>query len=120
MIHLIMEIEDAVPGNIADERLVYNTLLAAVRATGSLVCGAIKHEFYPIGFSAAVLIGESHATVHTWPTHGAETRPSGALVDYFTCSKAPRANLFIAAWEEAGFKIKRQEVVERLEDAEQE
>lgn len=118
MLHLVMELEDGAVGKIADERLVYNTLLEAVGATGSLVCQSVRHERHPIGFSAAVLMAESHATIHTWPSYALEDGKGGALVDYFTGSKTPRANLFVAAWEAAGYVVKRQQIVPRLEEEE--
>ncbi|MBV6458338.1 MAG: S-adenosylmethionine decarboxylase proenzyme [Fimbriimonadaceae bacterium] len=37
------------------------------------------HEFKPYGVSGAVIIQESHYTIHTWPEHGY------AAVDLFYC-----------------------------------
>ncbi len=37
------------------------------------------HEFEPFGVSGAVIIQESHYTIHTWPEHGY------AAVDLFYC-----------------------------------
>lgn len=111
MIHLIMEIEDSDKASIGDERSVYNTLLEAVQATGAKVCGTLKHEFSPIGFSAVVLIGSSHASIHTWP--GDKIARSKALIDYFSCSPTPRVNMFVEIWKLAGFVVMKKEVIER-------
>ncbi len=34
---------------------------------GITILGTLKHDFPGGGFSGLVLIGESHAAIHTWP-----------------------------------------------------
>jgi len=94
-------------GDVADERKTFHTLLDACHKANARVCGTSKHEFYPRGFSAIVLISESHASVHTWPESNV------ALVDFFTCANPTGFDNFIEAWEDAGYTIATKEVLNR-------
>jgi len=51
---------------------------AAVQSDATVVAQSF-HEFKPYGVSGAVIIQESHYTIHTWPEHGY------AAVDLFYC-----------------------------------
>ena len=51
---------------------------AAVQSEATVVAQSF-HEFKPYGVSGAVIIQESHYTIHTWPEHGY------AAVDLFYC-----------------------------------
>lgn len=51
---------------------------AAVESKATVVAQSF-HEFKPYGVSGAVIIQESHYTIHTWPEHGY------AAVDLFYC-----------------------------------
>jgi len=66
--------------------MVYHKLLEAANMMGLSVLGAAKHEFYPQGLTAVVLLSESHISIHTYPEQGY------AYVDAFTCGDVdPRA-----------------------------
>lgn len=54
---------------------------AARRANATIVTEEF-HKFNPWGVSGAVIIMESHLTIHTWPEYGY------AAVDIFTCGKS--------------------------------
>ncbi len=51
---------------------------AAIESEATVVAESF-HEFKPWGVSGAVIIQESHYTIHTWPEHGY------AAVDLFYC-----------------------------------
>jgi S-adenosylmethionine decarboxylase len=51
---------------------------AAIEAKATIV-QSVFHMFNPWGVSGAVVIQESHLTIHTWPEYGY------AAVDLFTC-----------------------------------
>lgn len=51
---------------------------AAVRSNATIV-NSCFHKFNPYGVSGAVIIKESHLTIHTWPEYGY------ASVDLYTC-----------------------------------
>lgn len=65
----MLEREDYVGGAMRD---------AAVESKATVVEQSF-HEFKPYGVSGAVIIQESHYTIHTWPEHGY------AAVDLFYC-----------------------------------
>jgi S-adenosylmethionine decarboxylase len=57
----------------------------AVEASGATILGQIDHIFSndndptSHGYTSAFILSESHATIHTYPEHGA------CFVDLFTC-----------------------------------
>ncbi|OCL27235.1 S-adenosylmethionine decarboxylase proenzyme [Orenia metallireducens] len=51
---------------------------AAIEAKATIV-QSVFHHFNPWGVSGAVVISESHLTIHTWPEY------NYAAVDLFTC-----------------------------------
>jgi len=53
---------------------------AAIKANATIV-QSVFHLFNPWGVSGAVVIQESHLTIHTWPEYGY------AAVDLFTCGE---------------------------------
>ena len=67
--------------DFSDSNKVYNMLLLATNAAGMSVLQASKHEFYPQGLTAALLLAESHVTIHTYPENGV------AYVDCFSCGE---------------------------------
>jgi len=54
-------------GEFNDNLKTYNYLLLAAHKAGMTVLQATKHEFYPQGLTAAILLAESHLTIHTYP-----------------------------------------------------
>lgn len=52
---------------------------AAALETGAHIVDSVFHHFNPHGVSGAVIISESHLTIHTWPEYGY------ASVDVYTC-----------------------------------
>jgi len=67
--------------DFSDNNKVYNMLLLATNSAGMSVLQASKHEFYPQGLTAALLLAESHVTIHTYPEE------SIAYVDCFSCGE---------------------------------
>jgi S-adenosylmethionine decarboxylase len=59
-----------VDGDCADVVQVWHGFLEVVNRLGLTVLGTVRHEFPGGGFSGLVLLGESHAAIHTWPEHG--------------------------------------------------
>ena len=51
----------------------------AAKKAGATVVNSVFHLFNPWGVSGAVIISESHLTIHTWPEYGY------AALDLFTC-----------------------------------
>ena len=82
-----------------NDRLLYNTLLKAVHKAGCFVVATAKHNFNPVGHSSVVIIGESHAAVHSTPENDL------VFVTYISCADDPHFEAFEETWENAGFKI---------------
>lgn len=77
--HLLIELYGCDKKSLELESTVAKTMkLAAVESEATVVTDSF-HEFQPYGVSGAVIIQESHYTIHTWPEHGY------AAVDLFYC-----------------------------------
>ena len=62
-----------------DVAFIKQAMLTAARDSGATVVSDTFHHFSPHGVSGAVIIAESHLSIHTWPEYGY------AAVDLFTC-----------------------------------
>jgi len=78
--HLLVELYGCDPKTLEQELLVREAMVEAARQSDASVVTDSFHEFKPFGVSGAVIIQESHFTIHTWPEHGY------AAVDLFYCS----------------------------------
>jgi S-adenosylmethionine decarboxylase len=58
---------------------IEEVLVGAAAAMRATVVSVHFHQFNPHGVSGAVVISESHLTIHTWPEYGY------AALDVFTC-----------------------------------
>jgi len=85
--HLLLELKDCNREVLDDLALLQNVLVSAAEEAGATVLAKHFHHFAPQGVSGAVLIAESHLTVHTWPEHGY------AALDIFTCGDKVNAEL---------------------------
>jgi len=59
-----------------------NTGKSAVEASGATLLNYVKHTFPQGGVTLLLLLAESHASIHTYPEHGA------CFVDLFTCGRS--------------------------------
>lgn len=62
-----------------DVEVISAALMEAARRAGATIVSQAFHHFSPHGVSGAVIIAESHLSIHTWPEYGY------AAVDLFTC-----------------------------------
>jgi len=77
--HLLVEMYGCPENTLATEKVVGVAMKdAAVESEATVVTDSF-HEFKPYGVSGAVIIQESHYTIHTWPEHGY------AAIDLFYC-----------------------------------
>ena len=53
----------------------------AAKATGATVINSCSYVFEPQGLALALLLSESHATIHTYPEYDA------CFIDIFTCGE---------------------------------
>ena len=77
--HLIAEFYGSRCGRLDDVTWIEERMLAAAELIGATVKGWSFHRFEPNGVSGAVVIAESHLSIHTWPEKGY------AAIDIFTC-----------------------------------
>ena len=77
--HLLVELNNCDHKILNDINFIKEVMLAAANASGATVLGESFHQFSPQGVSGALIIAESHLTIHTWPEHGY------AGADIFTC-----------------------------------
>lgn len=77
--HLLVELFDCDGDSLKKEVGVGTAMRDAADASEATVVAESFHEFKPYGVSGAVIIQESHYTIHTWPEHGY------AAVDLFYC-----------------------------------
>lgn len=85
--HLLLELKDCNREVLDDLSFLQNTLIFAAETAGATVLKEYFHQFAPHGVSGAVIIAESHLTLHTWPEHGY------AAVDIFTCGDTVQTEL---------------------------
>jgi S-adenosylmethionine decarboxylase proenzyme len=78
---LIAEFYDCPVHLLNDKDFIERAMNDAARDCGATIVNSVFHLFNPHGVSGAVIIAESHLTIHTWPEHGY------AAVDVFTCGE---------------------------------
>ena len=86
--HFIASYLDCDVVAIKDNEGLKNVLLAAAKASKATVLDYVDYEFTPHGLTMAILLSESHATIHTYPEHRA------CFVDLFTCGENCSSELF--------------------------
>ncbi len=77
--HILVDIFDAPADLLNDERFLVDLFEGVARKTGAAVLNVYSHHFEPYGVSCAVIIAESHFSIHTWPEH------AYAALDFFSC-----------------------------------
>ena len=77
--HLLIELFDCDGAALEQEASVGTAMREAAVESKATVVAESFHEFKPWGVSGAVIIQESHYTIHTWPEHGY------AAIDLFYC-----------------------------------
>ncbi len=78
--HLLVEFYGCDSVVLERQEKVEEAMVEAAQKSNASVVTSSFHEFKPFGVSGAVIIQESHYTIHTWP----ENRY--AAVDLFYCS----------------------------------
>ena len=68
---LVKTVEVELTGDFTDSVVVWQGFLECVNSLPDItVLATLKHDFPGGGFSGVVIIGESHAAIHTWPELG--------------------------------------------------
>jgi S-adenosylmethionine decarboxylase len=77
--HLLIELFGCKAVSIEREDTVGDAMIEAAKVSEATIVDDCFKEFKPYGVSGAVIIQESHYTIHTWPEH------RYAAVDLFYC-----------------------------------
>lgn len=77
--HILVEYYNCNENILNDHKLIEKLMVEAAIKAKATVVESVFHMFNPYGVSGAVVISESHLTIHTWPEYGY------ASVDLFTC-----------------------------------
>ncbi|MBM3886477.1 polyamine aminopropyltransferase [Candidatus Dependentiae bacterium] len=78
--HLIIDLSGCNPEKIKQVTQVESILLEAAQAARATVVASKFHQFNPVGVSGALVLAESHLTIHTWPEVDGY-----CAIDIFTC-----------------------------------
>jgi S-adenosylmethionine decarboxylase len=98
--HLLVELYGCDGSTLELEETVGSAMREAAVESEATVVAQSFHEFKPYGVSGAVIIQESHYTIHTWPEHGY------AAVDLFYCGGTVKVHKAVEVLEKR-FKPKR-------------
>ncbi|NLK62041.1 MAG: S-adenosylmethionine decarboxylase proenzyme [Fusobacteria bacterium] len=77
--HILVEYYNCNKEILKDHNLIEQHMKQAAIEAKATIVQSVFHHFNPWGVSGAVIIAESHLTIHTWPEYGY------AAVDLFTC-----------------------------------
>ncbi|WP_010093766.1 adenosylmethionine decarboxylase [Ornithinibacillus scapharcae] len=77
--HVLIEFYGCPSDIIENNALIEKFMNEAADYSGATIVDSVFHHFNPYGVSGAVIIAESHLTIHTWPEYGY------ASVDVYTC-----------------------------------
>lgn len=78
-IHILVEYYNCNKEILKNVEIIEQSMLTAAKESKATIVESVFHQFNPWGVSGAVIIAESHLTIHTWPEH------AYAAVDLFTC-----------------------------------
>ena len=77
--HILVEYYNCNEDTLRNHEEIEKLMNKAAEISGATIVTSTFHHFNPWGVSGAVIISESHLTIHTWPEFGY------AAVDLFTC-----------------------------------
>ena len=89
--HVLIEFYGCPKNIIEDNKLIEKLMNEAADYSGATIVESCFHHFNPYGVSGAVIIAESHLTIHTWPEYGF------ASVDVYTCGDS------VSPWKAADY-----------------
>ncbi|MGG7177319.1 adenosylmethionine decarboxylase [Clostridium paraputrificum] len=80
--HILVEFYNCDCDILGDHNEIEEYMCEAARKAKATIVTSCFHKFNPWGVSGAVIIQESHLTIHTWPEYGY------ASVDLYTCGES--------------------------------
>jgi S-adenosylmethionine/arginine decarboxylase-like enzyme len=99
---LVKTITAEVFGDVSDNVLLWQRFIECCNGLpGITVINSTSHTFPGGGFTGLILLGESHAAIHTWPEHGR------AWVELATCGDKHALHMFIERLSDMGLTPER-------------
>ncbi|MGG0642539.1 adenosylmethionine decarboxylase [Sporosarcina gallistercoris] len=89
--HVLIEYYGCPSEIIENNKVIEQFMKEAADYSGATIVESVFHHFNPYGVSGAVIIAESHLTIHTWPEYGF------ASVDVYTCGDS------VSPWKAADY-----------------
>jgi S-adenosylmethionine decarboxylase len=90
-VHFLVSYSDCDKKALEDVGALCAAMDQAVEHSGATILDSSKWVFPPNGLTMVYLLSESHASIHTYPEHGA------CFVDLFTCGDHCSSDKFDAA-----------------------
>lgn len=78
--HAILDISGCSPEIIGNNALVQEILCNAAQIAKITIVGDLERHFEPNGYTAILLLEESHLSIHTWPEY------NYVSVDLYSCN----------------------------------
>lgn len=92
--HFLVSYCDCDSDALTDVKALSAAMHSAVEKCGATILNSSSWVFEPNGLTMVLLLSESHASIHTYPEHGA------CFVDLFTCGEKCSSEKFDAAMQE--------------------
>jgi S-adenosylmethionine decarboxylase proenzyme len=103
-LHLIVELVNCNVEKLDNIEFITEAMLDAAEFSGATILHQHFYKFTPQGVSGALILAESHLTIHTWPEH------KYAALDFFSCGNKCKpwwGVAYLAAVFEGKLKVKR-------------
>lgn len=78
-IHFVASYMDCDHASLTNLEKLKQAMTTAVQASGATILNMVDFVFDPDGYTAAYVLSESHATIHTYPEF------NSCFIDLFTC-----------------------------------
>ena len=86
--HLVVSYHGCDSDALRNIKQLPEVMKQGVSASGAQLLDSVEYVFAPDGLTMVLLLSESHASIHTYPEHGA------CFVDFFTCGTRCSAEKF--------------------------
>lgn len=78
--HAIIDLSGCSSEIINDHKLVYDILVQTAQIAKVTVVGSLDRSFTPQGYTAILVLEESHLSIHTWPEY------NHVSIDLYSCN----------------------------------
>ncbi len=78
--HAIIDLSGCNTELLKNHKRIHDILVQAAWVANVTVVGSMDHLFSPQGYTAVLVLEESHLSIHTWPEHGYVS------IDLYSCN----------------------------------